>query len=113
MSHAIDDELKEIGYAIRSLDQSYSYCGLHGCGAWTAGSSYVQPGVEESLAELRTRSEAEASAAGKDLHRKGATPESDDKQPKKNRSRKKGMKTGAANDEPAPPPNDLPSSTEL
>jgi hypothetical protein len=52
VSKAVDDELKDVAYSIRSLDQSYCVEGVKGCGAWTAGSSFVQPDVEESKAEL-------------------------------------------------------------
>ncbi len=51
-SNAVDGELQEISYAIRSLDQSYGYCGHKTCCAWTAGSSYSQPDVASSLADL-------------------------------------------------------------
>jgi hypothetical protein len=49
---AVNDELKEFSYAIRSLDQSYGYVGQSSCRAWSAGSYYTQPRVEDSLAEL-------------------------------------------------------------
>lgn len=49
---AVNDELKEFGYAIRSLDQSYGFVGQSSCRAWTAGSYYTQPKVEVALAEL-------------------------------------------------------------
>ena len=52
-SQAVNDELKEFAYAIRSLDQSYCVGGQRGCNAWTAGSCYQQPAVEESLADLQ------------------------------------------------------------
>jgi len=49
---AVNEELKEVGYAIRSLDQSYGFVGQSSCRAWTAGSYYTQPPVEVSLREL-------------------------------------------------------------
>jgi Flp pilus assembly pilin Flp len=49
---AVNDELTEMGFAIRSLDQSYGFAGHSSCRAWTAGSYYTQPRVEDSLAEL-------------------------------------------------------------
>lgn len=49
---AVNDELKEFASAIRSLDQSYAYQGHRGCGAWTAGSCYIQQDVQQSLAEI-------------------------------------------------------------
>jgi hypothetical protein len=59
VSHAVDAELKEVGMAIRSLDQSYGFCGHRGCGAWTAGSSFVQQDVECALADLGVDAEEE------------------------------------------------------
>jgi hypothetical protein len=52
VSTAVNEELKEFGYAIRSLDQSYGFVGQSSCRAWTAGSYYTQPRVEVALAEL-------------------------------------------------------------
>uniref|UniRef100_A0A7C4QR48 Histidine kinase n=1 Tax=Schlesneria paludicola TaxID=360056 RepID=A0A7C4QR48_9PLAN len=49
---AVNDELKEFAYAIRSLDQSYGYLGHQSCRAWAAGSYYRQPDVQQSLQEL-------------------------------------------------------------
>lgn len=49
---AVNEELNEVGYAIRSLDQSYGFVGHSSCRAWTAGSCYIQPRVEDSLREL-------------------------------------------------------------
>ena len=49
---AVNGELKEMAGAIRSLDQSYAFVGHRGCGAWTAGSCYIQPNVQQSLAEI-------------------------------------------------------------
>ena len=51
-STAIDEELKEFAFAIRSLDQSYGYVGHQSCRAWSAGSSYRQPDVQVSLNDL-------------------------------------------------------------
>ena len=49
---AVDQELKEFAGAIRSLDQSYGYVGHQSCRAWTAGSYYRQPPVQQALADL-------------------------------------------------------------
>lgn len=68
ISDSVDAELKEVGFAIRSLDQSYSIpavgCQCE-CGkAWTAGSSFTQQCVEVSHRELQQRiDELEQSAA--------------------------------------------------
>ena len=49
---AVNSELQDLGFAIRSLDQSYEIPATHGCGAYTAGSSFKQEPVEKSLAIL-------------------------------------------------------------
>jgi hypothetical protein len=49
---AVNDELKEFAFAIRSLDQSYGFAGHRSCGAWSAGSYYQQQDVQVSLQEL-------------------------------------------------------------
>jgi hypothetical protein len=49
---AVNDELTEFSSAIRSLDQSYAYLGHQSCRAWSAGSYYRQPDVQQSLSEL-------------------------------------------------------------
>ncbi len=51
-STAVDAELKEFAFAIRSLDQSYGFVGHQSCRAWSAGSSYRQQDVQVSLQEL-------------------------------------------------------------
>lgn len=52
VGHAVNGEMEEVAYSLRSLDQSYHLEGYRGCRAWTAGSSYTQRTVEESHAEL-------------------------------------------------------------
>ena len=49
---AVDAELKEFAFAIRSLDQSYGYVGHQSCRAWSAGSCYRQQDVQVSLNDL-------------------------------------------------------------
>ena len=61
---SVNEELKEVGYAIRSLDQSYSIPERKSCGAWTAGSEFKQQPVEKSLKQLR-QVERKAKAAAK------------------------------------------------
>jgi len=46
---AVNSELQDLGFAIRSLDQSYEIPATQGCGAYTAGSSFKQEPVEKSL----------------------------------------------------------------
>jgi hypothetical protein len=50
---AIHDEMRDVAFAIRSLDQSYEFQGYSTCKAAVAGSSFRQRPVEESLEELR------------------------------------------------------------
>ena len=52
VAKSVNEELKDVAFAIRSLDQSYSIPAIEGCGARTAGSSFQQAPVKESLAEL-------------------------------------------------------------
>lgn len=49
---AVNAELQDLGFAIRSLDQSYEIPATYGCGAYTAGSCFKQEPVEKSLAIL-------------------------------------------------------------
>ncbi len=49
---SINEELKETALAFRSLDQSFEVKEQRSCRAWTAGSCYRQPPVEESRAAL-------------------------------------------------------------
>ncbi|MEO2014515.1 MAG: hypothetical protein ABGZ53_09085 [Fuerstiella sp.] len=49
---SVNEELKDVGYAIRSLDQSYQIPAQKSCtGAMTAGSVFTQTPIEESPAE--------------------------------------------------------------
>ncbi len=52
VAKSVNEELQDVAFAIRSLDQSYSIPAIEGCGAKTAGSSFTQEPVEKSLAEL-------------------------------------------------------------
>ncbi len=52
LATSINAELSDVAYAFRSLDQSYEVAEVRGHGAWTAGSSFRQQPVEESLREL-------------------------------------------------------------
>jgi Flp pilus assembly pilin Flp len=46
VSNAVNDELKDVTRAIRSLDQSYSYRGFSGCNSMTAGSAFVDTSID-------------------------------------------------------------------
>ena len=52
VAKSVNEELQDVAFAIRRLDQSYSIPAIEGCGARTAGSSFTQEPVKESLAEL-------------------------------------------------------------
>ena len=52
VAKSVNQELQDVAFAIRSLDQSYSIPAIEGCGARTAGSSFTQEPVKKSLAEL-------------------------------------------------------------
>ena len=52
VTKSVNEELQDVAFAIRSLDQSYSIPAQKGCGAMTAGSSFKQEPVEKSLDEL-------------------------------------------------------------
>ena len=58
--NAVNDELKEMARAFRSLDQSYGYLGHRSCRAWTAGSCYIQQDVATSLAEINAEGAVDA-----------------------------------------------------
>ena len=49
---SVNSELQDLAFAIRSLAQSYEIPAQQGCGAYTAGSSFKQEPVEDSLAIL-------------------------------------------------------------
>jgi hypothetical protein len=118
LSHAVDDELKEVAFAIRSLDQSYAYNGHSSCSAWTAGSYYFQPKVETALADLCGRGEADVKAIQDrvDAYRKqtdsSSTPVEKPKPQIKPEKKKKAKKATVQIDEsaaPQPGSNDLPA----
>ncbi len=73
---AVNDELFELASAFRSLDQSYSVAGDASCGAWKAGSSYIQQPVEQSLADLcaDTRHNAQILSQRIEDHRQQLVP---------------------------------------
>lgn len=50
---AVNDEMRDVAFAIRSLDQSYEVQGYSTCKAAVAGSSFRQRPVAESIEELR------------------------------------------------------------
>jgi hypothetical protein len=57
VSSSVNEELGEMALAFRSLNQSYTIPEIRSGHAWTAGSSYVQPPVEESRERLQKQLE--------------------------------------------------------
>ena len=49
---SVNEELRDVAIAIRSLDQSYSFVGRTSCGASTAGSCFQQKAVALAIEEL-------------------------------------------------------------
>ena len=130
ISHAIEAELKDTAFAIRSLDQGYAYAGHSGCCALTAGSYFIQTPVEKAIADLGAQSEADAKAIQTriDAYRQQTEAQPDKKekkdhgkhtQPEKNKKRehpRKKEKQGAVLDESSSlqsEPNDLPADATL
>ena len=75
-STAVDEELKDFAYAIRSLDQSFGYAGRQSCKAWSAGSSFRQQDVQVSLNDLCANGATEAKAIQEQVetHKKSHLP---------------------------------------
>lgn len=114
VSHAVDGELREIGFAIRSLDQSYVYNGHASPVAWTAGSYYIQPAVEVSHADLGARVDADVKAFQdrRDAFRKQSdAPDDPPKKDQKPVKRKRMKKTAEIEESSENPrlPNELPA----
>lgn len=45
LSNAVVGELQDLGWSVRSLNQSYYFGGFRGCKSWVPGSSYVSRGT--------------------------------------------------------------------
>jgi len=52
VADSVNGELIDVARALRSLDQSYAFRGIEGCGASTAGSAFQQEPVAQSLEKL-------------------------------------------------------------
>jgi hypothetical protein len=62
-ANAINEEMQDLAFAFRSLDQSYHFQGYASKRASVAGSRYAQPDISRSLEDLRLhRIEAEEKA---------------------------------------------------
>ena len=95
--NSVNGELKEMAGAIRSLDQSYGFAGHRSKCAWTAGSYYVQPDVQQSLAELSADSAPDV---------KGIQQRIDAE--RKSHSEPTGLLPSQADPTPTPLPNQIP-----
>ncbi len=69
VASSVNEELRDVAHAIRSLDQSYTIPCRKACGAWTAGSQFTQAPVEESLEELDRLEQREEARARKKARR--------------------------------------------
>ncbi|MEO2034468.1 MAG: hypothetical protein ABGZ35_20530 [Planctomycetaceae bacterium] len=69
VASSVNEELEEVAFAIRSIDQSYSIPARKGCGAWTAGSEFKQQPVEQSIKELKQTARKAKKAAKKQSQR--------------------------------------------
>ena len=90
VAKSVNEELQDVAFAIRSLDQSYSIPAIEGCGARTAGSSFTQEPVKESLAELtavieKTEKEEKTKAERLQQQMKKKDKDGEDKKKKKKR----------------------------
>ncbi len=96
-SKSVDAELLEFASAIRHLDQSYSVSKVEIDGDWSAGSSYKQPNVKESMKELeksypkeKKEAEKQAEQLKKELFQQEENKS--EKAPPKKRRKKAAMK---------------------
>lgn len=90
VTKSLNAELQDMAFAIRSLDQSYSIPAQEGCGARTAGSSFTQEPVRESLAALREavkKSEKEEKSQAQRLEEKMKAQKRSTDEPKKKKER--------------------------
>lgn len=72
---SVNEEMVDVAKAMRSMDQSYSIPGRSGGGAWTAGSSYRQRPVAESVASIGlTPTNAESAAPATKTPMKSVAP---------------------------------------
>lgn len=98
LTTSVNEEIQDVAYSIRSLDQSYGFHGYSGKGAWTAGSCFIQAPVKESLKELGTIEQRVAEAEREQRRNRPDLDEERKKRKKgsqkrnKEESRKKGSK---------------------
>ena len=90
VAKSVNEELQDVAFAIRSLDQSYSIPAQEGCGARTAGSSFTQEPVKKSLQELcdvidKAEKQEKSQAARLEQQMKKGKQEDGDKKKKKDR----------------------------
>ncbi len=92
VSYSINEELKDVAFSIRSLDQSYSYGGLSGCNSRTAGSCFQQRSVEESHAELQQLIDEQEAYYERELQKEQDAQPGEAKPKKGNNSKGEGSK---------------------
>ena len=94
VAKSVNEELQDVAFAIRSLDQSYSIPAIEGCGARTAGSSFTQEPVKESLAELTAvieKSEKEEKTKAERLQQQMKKKDKDGEEKKKKKKREQNI----------------------
>ena len=76
MASAVNQELRDMSFALRSLDQSYVVPGRRSLGARTAMSCFEQEDVNKSLAKLQLLSDRLEKAAAEDQRQRKLKQES-------------------------------------
>lgn len=66
---SVNEELNDVAFAIRSLDQSFTIPAQKGCGSWTAGSEFRQQPVRKSIRQLKASARKAEKAAKKQSQR--------------------------------------------
>jgi hypothetical protein len=92
VAKSVNEELQDVAFAIRSLDQSYSIPALESCGARTAGSSFTQEPVQKSLDELCEvvrKAEKEEKSQAERLKKKVKKQDREEDEEKEEREEKK------------------------
>jgi hypothetical protein len=87
LAHSVNAELEETAFAIRSLDQSYSFPEQKIGNAFVAGSSFTQKPVKEAHKELREQIERDRAAQEK--AQKAEEPKPAVQPPKKKKKKNK------------------------
>lgn len=92
VAKSVQEELTDVAFAIRSLDQSYHIPAQEGCQARTAGSSFTQEPVQKSLDELQVvieKAEQQEKSQAQRLQQQLEKQAPDKKKTPDNKSKKK------------------------